>query len=79
MILDVSIRGSSLSFFLKKLFSIMYMYMLGGVCTSECWDPARPEALDPFEAGVTGSCELPNVDIGNQTYISARAVHALNH
>ena len=30
-------------------------------------------------AGITGDCELPNVDIENQYWVLVRAVHALNH
>lgn len=39
----------------------MCMYVC--VCAHECRYSWRPEALDPAE--VTGSCELPDVGVGN--------------
>lgn len=33
--------------------------MFGAICT--CWDPQRPEVLNPSEVGVSRTCESPDM------------------
>ena len=53
--------------------------MSGGVCSHVCtWPWRSAESAGSPGAGVTGSCELPDVGAGNQTWSFVRATRALN-
>jgi hypothetical protein len=49
------------------MFTVMCMCVfVCGLCVCECRCSQRPEALNPAGAGVTGSCELLTMGVGNQ-------------
>lgn len=56
------------------IFNYVYEYTCVWLCIHEHRCPRRPEeAMVPTRAGVTGSCDLPDVGTGHQTWVLCKS------